>query len=88
MAFGDVTKIKGGPAEWKAAHIAHGTIASFAVVIWFPLGVFILRLLKVKNTVRFHMLWQVVGLVMMVIGFGLGSWTSTLMGGVSDFLPE
>ncbi|KAF2015328.1 hypothetical protein BU24DRAFT_480128 [Aaosphaeria arxii CBS 175.79] len=50
---------------------------SIAVSLWFPLGVLLLRLLKVKNTVLWHAIWQGIGLVLLLVGFGLGSWLSS-----------
>lgn len=84
MAIGNIADIKGDWPLRKAAHAAHGIIISTAIVLWFPLGVFILRILKIDNTVRFHAIWQSVGLVLLLIGFGLGSWLSSLQGGVSS----
>ncbi|KAH7394919.1 hypothetical protein DE146DRAFT_633301 [Phaeosphaeria sp. MPI-PUGE-AT-0046c] len=51
---------------------AHGVLISVTIVLWFPFGVFLLRLLKVKHTVRWHGAWQGIGLLMMLVGFGLG----------------
>ena|SRR5207248_2625341 len=82
MAIG-TGKITGSWALHNNAHIAHGVVISFAVVLWFPLGVFLLRLLKVQNTVRFHAAWQSFGLVLLIVGFGLGAWLSNIQGGVS-----
>ena len=64
--------------------IAHGAIIGVAVVFWFPAGVFLLRLLKVKNTVRWHQIWQALGVLLLLIGFGMGAWLSDLQGGVSS----
>ncbi|KAH7082025.1 hypothetical protein FB567DRAFT_96874 [Paraphoma chrysanthemicola] len=52
--------------------IAHGILMSLAVLIWFPLGVFLLRLLKIKHTVRWHAMWQSIGLAILLSGTGFG----------------
>ncbi|PSN70742.1 hypothetical protein BS50DRAFT_267089 [Corynespora cassiicola Philippines] len=82
MDIGSTEDINNTLALIRNAQIAHGVIASLAIVVWFPLGVFILRTLKMKNTVRFHAMWQCVGLILLLVGFGLGSWMSSLMGGL------
>ncbi|OAL04189.1 hypothetical protein IQ06DRAFT_375180 [Phaeosphaeriaceae sp. SRC1lsM3a] len=51
---------------------AHGILISITIVLWFPFGVFLLRLLKVTHTVRWHAIWQGVGLLMTIVGFGSG----------------
>ncbi|KAH7070323.1 hypothetical protein BKA63DRAFT_568715 [Paraphoma chrysanthemicola] len=53
--------------------IAHGILMSLVVLIWFPLGVFLLRLLKIKHTVRWHALWQSIGLAVLLSGTGFGA---------------
>ena len=83
MAIGNPIDIEGDWATRNKAHIIHGVMASVVVVIWFPLGVFTLRLLHCPLTVRFHAIWQFCGLVLLIIGFGLGVWLSNLQGGVS-----
>lgn len=50
----------------------HGILMSVAVIIWFPLGIFLLRLLRIKRVVIWHALWQGIGLVMLLSGFGTG----------------
>jgi uncharacterized membrane protein len=55
---------------------AHGVIMPLAIIIWFPLGVFLLRLLKTTNTVRWHAIWQCIGLALLLSGFGLGEYLS------------
>lgn len=71
-------------ARINRVRIAHGIIISIAMVLWFPIGVFILRLLKVNNTVRWHQAWQALGLVLLLVGFGMGAWLSNLQGGQND----
>jgi hypothetical protein len=62
--------------KMKKIRTAHGIITSLSVLIWFPLGVFLLRLLKVKKTVWWHAIWQGIGLCLMIAGFGMGRWLS------------
>lgn len=81
MAVG-TGELKGTQDLRNKAHIAHGIIASLAVIVWFPLGVFLLRSLRLPNTVRYHAIWQCIGLLLLIVGFGLGSWLSNLQGGV------
>lgn len=83
MAIGNVQDVKGSWSLRNSAHVAHGAVISIAVIVWFPLGVFLLRFLKRPNTVRFHALWQCFGLFLLLVGFGLGAWLSNLQGGVS-----
>lgn len=59
---------------------AHGVLMCLSVVVWFPMGVFLLRLLKVQNTVRWHAIWQSIGLIILIVGFGIGSWVSKKAG--------
>lgn len=63
-------------AKMSKVRTAHAVLMPLAIVFWFPLGVFLLRLLKIKNTVRWHAIWQGLGLVLLISGFGLGSWLS------------
>lgn len=67
-------------AKMTRVQTAHAVLMSLAVVFWFPLGVILLRLLKVKNTVRWHAIWQSFGLVLLIAGFGLGIWISKKAG--------
>ncbi|KAH7110052.1 hypothetical protein B0J11DRAFT_207400 [Dendryphion nanum] len=71
-------------ARINKIRIAHGTIIGIAVVLWFPTGVFLLRLLKVKNTVRWHQMWQALGLFLLLVGLGMGAWLNKLQGGQND----
>jgi hypothetical protein len=59
---------------------AHGVIMPLAIIIWFPLGVFLLRLLKTTNMVRWHAIWQCIGLALLLSGFGLGGYLSNNSG--------
>ena len=63
-------------AKMSKVRTAHAVLMPLAVVFWFPLGVILLRLLKVKNIVRWHAIWQSFGLVLHITGFGLGVWLS------------
>ncbi|KAH7068898.1 integral membrane protein [Paraphoma chrysanthemicola] len=62
--------------KMQKVRTAHGIITSLAVLIWFPLGMVLLRMLKVKNTVWWHAIWQGIGLGLMTAGFGMGRWLS------------
>jgi hypothetical protein len=83
MAIGNPMDIEGDWPTRNKAHIVHGVVASVAVIVWFPLGVFTLRLLNLPLVVRFHAIWQFFGLFLLIVGFGLGVWLSNLQGGVS-----
>lgn len=67
-------------AKVSKVRTAHAVLMCLAIVFWFPLGVILLRLLKVKNTVRWHAIWQSLGLVLLIAGFGLGVWISKKAG--------
>lgn len=60
------------------AHIAHGTVISTAIVLWFPLGAIILRLFSSKNAAWWHIVWQMTGMFLLLVGFALGCWLSYL----------
>ena len=59
---------------FNRARIAHGVCMSLAVILFFPLGGIILRLLKIRGNVNIHIAWQILGLCMLTAGFGLGVW--------------
>ncbi|KAF2797492.1 hypothetical protein K505DRAFT_358369 [Melanomma pulvis-pyrius CBS 109.77] len=71
-------------ARMTKVRTAHGVIMPLAIVVWFPLGVFLLRLLNMKNKVLWHTVWQSFGLVLLVTGFGLGRWLSNKAGRSSE----
>lgn len=75
----------GSLAERTRAHIAHGVVMSIAMVLFFPLGGILLRLLQSQNSkrwrakaVRVHIFCQLTGMVVMLTGFALGCWLSYL----------
>ena len=69
------------------AHIAHGTVISIAIVLFFPLGATMVRLFSTKNIIWWHMVWQMTGMFILLVGFGLGCWLSYLHNEVSgDFI--
>jgi hypothetical protein len=57
---------------FNRARIAHGVLMSLAIIVFFPMGGFLVRLLSSPRTVRIHMLCQIIGLGILVAGFGLG----------------
>ncbi|KAH7390024.1 hypothetical protein BKA66DRAFT_607976 [Pyrenochaeta sp. MPI-SDFR-AT-0127] len=67
-------------AKLARIRTAHGVMMPLAVIFWFPLGVFLLRLLKIKNPVRWHAIWQTIGLALLLSGFGLGRYLSNNSG--------
>lgn len=58
------------------AHIAHGTVISIAIVLFFPLGATMVPLFSTKNILWWHMVWQMTGMFILLVGFGLGCWLS------------
>jgi hypothetical protein len=69
------------------AHIAHGTVISIAIVLFFPLGATMVRLFSTKNIIWWHVVWQMTGMFILLVGFGLGCWLSYLHNEVSgDFI--
>lgn len=60
------------------AHIAHGTVISIAIVLFFPLGATMVPLFSTKNILWWHMVWQMTGMFILLVGFGLGCWLSYL----------
>ena len=61
-------------STFNKARIAHGVLASLAVILFFPVGAIFLRLYTGKNVVRYHYIWQLFGLAILISGFGLGIW--------------
>ena len=43
-----------------------------AVVLMFPFGALTVRLLQFRGVVWLHMVWQVVSMLMLTAGFGMG----------------
>lgn len=74
-------------ARMDKVRTAHGVIMPLTIVVWFPLGVFLLRFLNMKNKVLWHAVWQGFGLALLVTGFGLGRWLSK-KAGVSSTSPS
>ena len=65
------------------AHIAHGTVMSVAIVLFFPLGGMIMKLFKFPRLVWIHAAVQMVGMLILITGFALGIWLSILHNEVS-----
>lgn len=77
--------LKGSEALRTRAHIAHGVVMSTAMVLFFPLGSILLRLLQSSKVeycrakaVYVHICCQLLGMVVMLTGFALGCWLSYL----------
>ena len=57
---------------FNRGRIAHGLLMALAVIVFFPLGGVLIRLLKNPSTVKIHIALQVIGLAVLIAGFGLG----------------
>jgi hypothetical protein len=64
----------------KRARIAHGVLMSLAVILFFPIGGILVRVLRNPMTVKLHILCQLLGLSVLVAGFGLGLWFQKQVG--------
>ena len=70
--------LKGDPETRNVAHIAHGTVMSMAIVLFYPIGAIMMKLFSFPGLLWLHIGWQMVGMVLMLAGFGLGIWLSVL----------
>lgn len=59
---------------FNRGRIAHGVLMSLAVIVFFPLGGVLIRILKNPSTVKIHVALQIIGLAVLIAGFGLGLW--------------
>jgi uncharacterized membrane protein len=59
---------------FNRGRIAHGVLTSLAIILFFPIGGVLLRLLRGPNIVKIHITLQVLGLAVLLAGFGLGIW--------------
>ncbi|KAE9377326.1 hypothetical protein N431DRAFT_463102 [Stipitochalara longipes BDJ] len=89
----DEPGLHGNPTLRTTAHIAHGVTISVAVILFFPLGGILLRLMQLHpprslNPISFHIYWQLAGLFVLCVGFGLGCWLSYLHNELWDFGHE
>ncbi|KAJ4146820.1 hypothetical protein LMH87_001379 [Akanthomyces muscarius] len=57
---------------FKTLVAVHGALMAFCFVILFPLGATLIHVLKRQSVVWFHGVWQIVTLLIALIGFGLG----------------
>lgn len=75
----DDKPLRGDPTLRKNAHIAHGVLMSIAVVLIFPIGAVMIRLFSFPSLVKWHAVLQSVGLLVLIIGYGMGAWLGYLM---------
>lgn len=68
------------------AHIAHGTVMSVAIVLFYPIGAIMMKLCSFRHLVRFNIAWQMAGMAVMLTCFGLGCRLSVLHNEVSGLL--
>lgn len=57
---------------FKTLVAVHGALMAFCFVILFPLGATLIHVLKRQSVVWFHGVWQIVTLLIALVGFGLG----------------
>ncbi|KAF1986900.1 hypothetical protein K402DRAFT_463406 [Aulographum hederae CBS 113979] len=69
------------------AKIAHGVLMCLPFVLLYPFGGLIIRKFTSSRGWIIHAVWQVFGMVIMFVGFGLGCWLSWLQDEVSDRDP-
>ncbi|KAN0117824.1 hypothetical protein V8E51_003801 [Hyaloscypha variabilis] len=90
----DEPGLHGNPSLRTAAHIAHGVTISLSIILFFPLGGILLRLMQLSppphalNPLSFHIVWQATGLVVLCAGFALGCWLSYLHNELWDYGHE
>jgi hypothetical protein len=64
--------------------LAHGIVYAIAFVLVFPAGALLLRLFPSRNLVWYHTAVQIVGIIFMFAGFGLGCWLCAQYSPVSN----
>ena len=64
-------------------HIAHGVLATSAVVLLFPTVAIILRVISSPYIVKLHSTLQLLNVGILLVAFSLGCWLSWLDGWVS-----
>jgi hypothetical protein len=67
--------------------IAHGVMAALAMVIFFPFGAIMIRLMSFPGLVWFHAVFQVLAFVVYLVAFGLGIYIANSMGYLSQYHP-
>lgn len=75
------------PPDVSILQRAHGTVMGIAVVLMFPFGALSMRLLQARGVVWLHMAWQVVSLLLLTAGFGMGVNMAKQLGVVSGHPP-
>ena len=56
----------------------HGVLMGLAVVLFLPLGALVMRLPNSKNMLWVHAACQILGMVVLTLGFAMGVWTSII----------
>lgn len=70
---------RGTPQMRRKTHIAHGIVINLATIVVFPIGGILLRWCKTSpRAIRFHMIFQIAGVFMLLWGLGLGAWVAYL----------
>ncbi|RMJ25535.1 integral membrane protein [Aspergillus sp. HF37] len=72
------------PPDVSILQRAHGTVMGIAVVLMFPFGALTMRLLQVRGVMWLHMAWQVVSLLLLTAGFGMGVNMAKKLGVIYD----
>jgi uncharacterized membrane protein YfcA len=67
--------------------MAHGVLMGLAVVLFLPLGALVMRLPGSKNMLWVHAACQIFGLVVLILGFAMGVWTSIIHTEVNTCCP-
>jgi hypothetical protein len=73
----------GSAALRTRVHVAHGVLATTAIVLLFPTVAIILRVIASPHIIRLHWILQLCNLGVLLIAFSLGCWLSWLDGWVS-----
>jgi hypothetical protein len=68
--------------------MAHGVLMGLAVVLFLPLGALVMRLPGSKNMLWVHAACQIFGLVVLILGFAMGVWTSIIHTEVNICYPD
>jgi len=64
--------------------LTHGIIYAIAFSLVFPAGALLLRLFPSRNLVWYHITVQIIGMIFMFAGFGLGCWLCAQYSPVSN----
>jgi hypothetical protein len=75
----------GMSADYNQVQNAHGVLMGLSFAVFFPLGAALLRLLKFRQVVWLHAIWQVFTYTIVIAGFGMGIWMAMAShGGVNQ----